>query len=381
MLALPQQDEKDKSDSAGVRYRMLAESLQEMFFTVSAEGRLLDINNAGVRIFRYPGKTEICGIESMALLFRDIQGWPHFRKTVEAGRYVEDFVAEMRRLDGSCFRACISASLWVEPYKTAVYDGILRDMTISRQLQKSLEKSEQHDQELSQRVLNAFTIMSHDLRGPLVSLASGLELVVRGRFGAIEGNAAVKLQGLRKQSVRIIGTAEDWLARAAAIYGLGEIRREPLDLKKDIIDPVLEEFADEILSGRIRIGNPSEAVCAETITIYAAGKWLRSVYRNLFGNAVKYGGNECTISFGCEELGHCYRLNVYNSGEPIPWEFQHKLFTKFGRLENRTPNAPDGTGLGLYLVREILRRHGGDIWYEAVQTGSNFVFTIPKDKQ
>jgi len=381
MQIAPLHEKKDKPCSAGARYRILAESCQDMFFTVSAHERLLDINDAGVHFFRYPSRAEMCGIESMALLFRNLEEWSHFRKQVEARGYVKDFVVEMRRLDGSCFPACISANLWVEPDQTTVYDGILRDMTENMELQQTLEKSEQHIRELSQRVLHAFAVMSHDLKGPLVSLTFGLELLIRGKFGAIEEGIVLKLKGLQRQSIRITGIAEDWLARAAAIYGLGEIRRERLDLKQDIIDPVLEEFADEILSGRIRIENQLGAISDGTIAIHAAGKWLRSVYRNLFRNAAKYGGNGCTISFGYEDLGHCYRLNVYNSGKPVPQEFHHKLFTKFGRIEQNAPDAPDGTGLGLYLVREIIRRHGGDIWYDPCQTGSNFVFTIPKEEK
>lgn len=379
MQIAPQRGENDKSSTAGVRYRILAESIQDMFFTVSPDGRLLDINNAGLRIFRYPSRTEMCGIESMASLFRNFNDWFLFREMVEARACVKDFATEMRRLDGSYFQAHISVGLWVEPDKTTVYDGILRDMTENMGLQKTFENSEQHIRDLSQRVLHAFTMMSHDLKSPLVSLIAGLELLIREKSGAIEERAIVKLQRLQKQTIRIAGIADDWLARAAAIYGLREIRREPLDLKKDIIGPVLEEFADEILSGRIRIENQLEAISAERMTIYAAGKWLRSVYRNLFWNAVKYGGNGCTISFGYQDLGHCYRLNVYNSGKPVPEEFHNKLFTKFSRIEETTPNAPDGTGLGLYLVREIIRKHGGDIWYEAKPKGSDFVFTIPKE--
>ena len=87
------------------------------------------------------------------------------------------------------------------------------------------------------------------------------------------------------------------------------------------------------------------------------------------------------VFFGCEDHGRHYRLNAYNSGETVPEEHRDKLFTKFGRIGSADGNATAGTGLGLYRVREIIRRHGGDIWYEASQTGSNFVFTMPKTKQ
>ena len=187
------------------------------------------------------------------------------------------------------------------------------------------------------------------------------------------------LKGLLKQTVRLSGIVEDHLTRAAILDGFGEIEKEVLDLRKDIIDPVLEELAVEIISRGITIEKSAETIPGGTVIIYAGRRWLRSVYRNLITNAIKYGGKAGKVFFGCEDKGRHYRLNVYNSGPPIPKEHREKLFTKFGRIGNAARNANAGTGLGLYLVREMIRRHGGDIWYEAAQTGSNFVFTISKE--
>jgi signal transduction histidine kinase len=56
------------------------------------------------------------------------------------------------------------------------------------------------------------------------------------------------------------------------------------------------------------------------ICIRASGIWLKMVFRNLLRNAVKYGHKEGMIAIGFEDQGSCYRLNVYNSGKPIPEE-------------------------------------------------------------
>ena len=85
------------------------------------------------------------------------------------------------------------------------------------------------------------------------------------------------------------------------------------------------------------------------------------------------------ISFGFENHANHYKLNVYNSGEPIPEEYRSKLFTKFTRIIKGNNGNSHGAGLGLYLVKEIIQKHGGDIWYEAKENGSNFVFTLPHD--
>ena len=111
----------------------------------------------------------------------------------------------------------------------------------------------------------------------------------------------------------------------------------------------------------------------------ASKMWLKAVYRNLFRNAIKYGGEACTIAFGFEDHESYSKFNVYNTGQSIPIDSNGKLFTQFGRLENGQEAHIDGAGLGLYLIKQIINKHGGDIWYEPESGGSNFVFTLPKD--
>jgi signal transduction histidine kinase len=74
-------------------------------------------------------------------------------------------------------------------------------------------------------------------------------------------------------------------------------------------------------------------------------------------------------------------LNVYNDGNPIPEQWRDRLFSKFGCIaDSAERDANDeGLGLGLYLIKKIIQRQGGEIWYEAKEHGSNFVFTLPVD--
>jgi signal transduction histidine kinase len=99
-----------------------------------------------------------------------------------------------------------------------------------------------------------------------------------------------------------------------------------------------------------------------TISIKANKTWLKAVLRNLFGNAMKYGGVGCTIAFGFEDHGHgsYYRLNVYNNGKSIGEEHRDRLFTRFGRIDDSSGGSAEGVGLGLYLIKEIVRKYGGD---------------------
>jgi signal transduction histidine kinase len=100
------------------------------------------------------------------------------------------------------------------------------------------------------------------------------------------------------------------------------------------------------------------------------------VFRNLIRNAVKYGYREGMIAVGFEDQGSCYRLNVFNSGEPVPEEYRERLFTRSISDRDVGKQRAGGTGLGLYLVQKVIQKLGGNIWYEPRENGSNFVFTL-----
>jgi signal transduction histidine kinase len=78
-----------------------------------------------------------------------------------------------------------------------------------------------------------------------------------------------------------------------------------------------------------------------------------------------------------EDLDFQIRMNVHNTGKPVPKKFRSRLFSKFGRISQKDNESFEGTGLGLFLAKQIVERQGGRIWYEAEKNGSNFIFTLP----
>jgi len=240
---------------------------------------------------------------------------------------------------------------------------------------------------LNGEVITMLMVMSHDIQSPLISMAAIVKLLIRGVYGKMDESVRATVTDLYGRIKRLIGIAEDCLGKTSVVSGEVTMQRKQLDLRGDIIDPVLDELSPEIERRNIVIDNRLGAIPANRIIIKADKIWLKMVFRNLFCNAIKYGDEGCTIAFGFENHGAQYKLNVYNSGEPIPHSCRDKLFDKFWRVDEgsngngkgKGTGTGTGTGLGLYLVREIVRKHGGDIWYEAKENGSNFVFTLPCD--
>lgn len=380
---------REAFSSLELKYRRYVEATHTVLLVADSSGKLIDVSQSGVHLFGYGSKTEmlLCGLFDR--LFADPEAATSIKKRLSEEGAIKDHELEARRKDGSIFTASITINAWCGDDGRVCFEGILTDVTEKRKLERALIETRLYSHQLgesekrarlfNQHILHMLMIMSHDIRGPLVSMAATLKLLLRGLYGKMDESVANTLRDLLSRVAQLTGLAEDCLGKANSINGSLRVEREVLDLRQDIIDPVLDELSNEIQKRGILIDNRLGAIPAGTIPVKVNRIWLKAVFRNLFQNAIKYGGTGCSIAFGFEDHGTHYRLNVYNSGTPIPEEHRNKLFTKFGRVPRGDRPEQEGVGLGLYLIREITRKHGGDIWYEAKPDGSDFVFTIPKD--
>jgi signal transduction histidine kinase len=210
-------------------------------------------------------------------------------------------------------------------------------------------------------------------------MSASLKLLSRGYYGKMDEGVAKNLKDLLSKTISLIGITEEYLGRTFSLNDDLEMEDETWDLRQDIINPVLEELAAEIKDRHILIDKCLSTISSNEIPIKGSRIWLKIVFRNLIKNTIKYGDKGSMIAIGFENHGSCCRLNVFNSGKPIPEDYRDKLFTKFMRFgSNGNGNGiSDGMGLGLYLIKTIIQKHGGDVWYEAKENGSNFVFTLP----
>jgi signal transduction histidine kinase len=97
-------------------------------------------------------------------------------------------------------------------------------------------------------------------------------------------------------------------------------------------------------------------------------------------NAIKYSpdGGEIDISVREDQKDKAALLSVRDHGIGIPAHQQNRVFSRFMRADNAHAHNIGGTGLGLYLCRELVERHGGRIWFESVEgLGSTFFISLP----
>lgn len=114
------------------------------------------------------------------------------------------------------------------------------------------------------------------------------------------------------------------------------------------------------------------------IKINADPNYFPSVLNNLFENAVKYSPEGSTVTITLKKSTNGVRINVVDEGVGIPEEVQKKIFDKFFRVGNEQTRSAKGTGLGLYIVKEIVEKHGGEVSLKKNSfNGSNFEVFLP----
>ena len=226
--------------------------------------------------------------------------------------------------------------------------------------------------------LNLMEIMAHDIRASLVSMSAGLKLLRRGLYGRMDDGVARKLDELDRESLKVMGIAEGYLGAILSKERATDCGAQRLDLRADVIDPVLEELAPQMKRLGARLDSRLCIVPKDRVWITGNRVALKAIYRNLFSNAVQHCGGEQAIAYGIESLGAQYRLSVYNSGRPLPDGLRKRLFDPLARTFGRPQTASRGLGVGLKLVQDIVREAGGNIWYEPCERGSRVVFTLPR---
>jgi signal transduction histidine kinase len=250
---------------------------------------------------------------------------------------------------------------------------ILDGPMIRQNLLRSFNASRQRDE-----VLDMVSIATHDIRGSLVSIGAALKLIKKGYYGEIEKSVGDELGRLLLRLTGLSGIIEELLSRSFCLRGDLDSLIEELDLKKDVVDPVLKELSEEIYGICSIVHNGLKAIPQEKLKIKGNRFWLKAIFRNLLKNAIKHGGKGTRIAIGLKESKDHFMMNVYNTGTPVPEQYRSRLFNKFGHISRLHEGHSEGMGLGLYLVKQIVEKHGGNIWYEAKECGSNFTFSLPK---
>jgi two-component system phosphate regulon sensor histidine kinase PhoR len=184
----------------------------------------------------------------------------------------------------------------------------------------------------------------------------------------------------RRELLELIGTEGTRLSQITEdVLLASRLDRDDVSVERDPVD--MAEVVDATVDAvRARAGDVSIDVDARTNGATALGDRDRveQVLLNMIDNAIKYGRPEGTVVVSTQQAGGAVRVAVRDEGRGIPSSEHAAIFEKFYRADPEQRYAPSGTGLGLYISRELVRRMGGRIGVDSTPgRGSTFFFELP----
>jgi NtrC-family two-component system sensor histidine kinase KinB len=220
-------------------------------------------------------------------------------------------------------------------------------------------------------------VASHELKTPLTTLHMNLLLL-----GEQADNLAPRQREMLAaalQGCAELGSTIDELLDVTRIEA-GQLRLQlaPVDLPP-LLNQVLQSLQARFEDAGVRTELVQEGA---PTSVHGDAARLRTVFINLLTNALKYSPPGGTVTIGIAPgASGTVQVSVTDAGPGIPVELRERVFEKFFRVEHHQDNQTTqvrGTGIGLYLCRQIITTHGGSIWCEAGETGgARFRLTLP----
>lgn len=225
---------------------------------------------------------------------------------------------------------------------------------------------------INENYLNMLGFISHELKntvGVIYTSALSLEKGFAGPLTSMQRELIGAITGAAQTCVSMI---RNYLDLARIEHGELAVRFERIELVSEVLRPVLREMNEKITARTMvlkeRLGDP--------IPLIGDRELLRVVIRNLLDNAIKYGRDHGLVEVSARLEGGVVRIEVYNEGQGLTHEQIQGLFRRFVRYEQSGQRK--GTGLGLFITKEIVEKHGGKIWVESsYQQWVRFYIELP----
>jgi signal transduction histidine kinase len=213
--------------------------------------------------------------------------------------------------------------------------------------------------------------VAHEFRTPLTSLRMAIHILAEGTVGSISEKQADLLFAAREDCERLQGIVDDLLDLSRIQSGKVEVSTVALSAKT-----VLESGAAALEPRAAEAGVSLEVSLEEPIRpVLVDPERIQLVFDNLIGNALRHSRSGDSVELSAAAQDRAVRFEVKDHGEGIPPEYQERIFEKFFRVPG---TKGEGIGLGLYISREIVLAHHGEMGVSSAQgEGSCFWFTLP----
>ncbi len=351
------------------KYRELINTSSDGIVSTDSQMRFIVWNKGAEKLLGYT-ETEMLGQSIMTI----IPAEDHKVVTAELARSKKTegnkitsrvFETQGLKKDGSLVPIEVSFSTRKSEDKYFV-TAIMRDISTRKETE---EKLRQIDQMKSEFLSN----ISHELRTPLQSISGFTKLIMNGQVPD-PATQQEFLQIIDRETLHLGNLINSLLDLSRLESGRFQINRKLIPIRDVIIESIKSFHA----TARDKNITLNEEIPEELPEMEADADRMRQVFINLLSNAIKYSDPGGSVTVRAEKHENELLFQVSDRGIGMSPEAMKHLFERFYRVEGR-PNQ-GGTGLGLYISRQIIEAHGGRIWVESkLNEGSTFSFTIPFD--
>jgi PAS domain S-box-containing protein len=349
------------------KYRELINTSIDGIVATDPQMRVLIWNQGAERIFGYQEKEmlgqSILKIIPLKYTAGITRGFAHIRKT--GSNSLANKILEMVAVKKDDTEVPVELSMSTRKTEGSyIITSIIRDITERKEAEEKLRQLDRMKSEFLSNV-------SHELRTPLQSIGGFTKLILHGQVPD-PATQQEFLEIIDREALHLDNLINSLLDMSRLESGRFQINRKLTPARDSIIDPVksfrgLARDKDIILN---------EEIPEQLPDIEVDGERLRQVVINLLNNAIKFSdpGGSVTVKVQAQKGQLLFQVSDHGIG--IPEEAKPHLFERFYRAEGEMVRG--GTGLGLYISKQIIEAHGGHIWAESkLGEGSTFSFTLP----
>ena len=331
------------------------------YMLIDAEGRIESANLAAARLFN--GKEDELLSQNV---FQFITGKDETKTALipeyyKQGKFLSDVEVQLHHEKSTT--KWVMLSLFSFRDDAGLKKGLLTLVDITKQKMVDQAKTE------------FVSLASHQLRTPISAMKWNIELLESAGKGGLNTVQTTYMKKINHGLERMDLLVRDFLS--ASKLELGTLTPEIKVVEAEpFLSSVCEERREEAEQKKIRFKVDLDKAYG---TITTDPHLLSMVIDNLLGNALKYSKEGGSVQIEAKQRDRGFSIRITDSGIGIPEEEQKMIFSKLFRATNARTHVSDGTGLGLYIVHEIVRILGGTITFESkLGIGTSFIIMLQK---
>lgn len=216
-----------------------------------------------------------------------------------------------------------------------------------------------------------FSIISHDLRSPVIVIAGLSQLIIK-RFDKTDPSA------LKDLLIRLNRSANNLshLADSLLVWAKIQIGRFQCEWENIEINSIVEENLSLFYEGSRRKAIKLYAETEDTVIAYADYDMINAVVRNLVSNAIKFTDKNGEVKITARKTKEGIEVSVSDTGVGLDAEALHTVFEDSSKTSLNGTEGEKGAGLGLLLCKELIKKNEGEIWLESKNYGTTVYFTL-----